>query len=437
MALPRELHGSGCVSITTSTKQSFANEATEAHLLPDRMLSIPCVSSFSITLPSILSMHADRGSNALYSGLVHISSNILHTHFPDDMDLILHRWVSIAAATTGVGYWLSDATQDVHPVRCHSHNDYWRTVPLFDAIAAGCPSVEADIWYQYDDLYVGHHQSQLHANRTLRSLYIDPLIDILERQNNFFSCEGGQDCDSRWPTDQSLVGVFSSDPDQPLVLLIDFKTPGQSTWRELQKQLKPLRDRNLLTYFNGTTIISGPVIVVGTGHAQFDDLTANDIYCDVFYDAPLELLADTSAKWPNPNRAQPGTLGAYDRGIDRALEHDDHGSRGPQSGYIDSETPYSYGPSNSYYASASFKQAIGHVWGSRLTQEQLQLIRAQVRGAHRLGLKARYWGVPAWPIGLRNHIWHILIREGVDMLSVDNLRQATTWDWRRKKGLLF
>jgi hypothetical protein len=37
-------------------------------------------------------------------------------------------------------------------------------------------------------------------------------------------------------------------------------------------------------------------------------------------------------------------------------------------------------------------------------------------------------------MGLRNHVWHILIREGVDILNVDDLRGATRRDWRRKKG---
>ena len=358
------------------------------------------------------------------------------------MDLILHRWDSMAATTIGIGHWLSDATQDVYPVRCHSHNDYWRTMPLFDAIAAGCPSVEADVWYQGDDLYVGHRHYQLEANRTLRSLYIDPLVDILERKNSL-TCDLGKDCGTLSPTDQPLAGVFSSEPDQPLVLLIDFKTQAQSTWRELQMQLKPLRDRNLLTYFNGTTMFTGPIVVVVTGYAPFDDPTGSDTNRDVFFDAPLDLLADMSAKWPNPNRAQAGDAGAYDEAIDKSSldkspQHDDTESRGHPSVYaMGTEISHSYNRSNSYYASASFKQAVGHIWGSRLTQEQLQLIRAQVRGAHRLGLKARYWGVPAWPIGLRNHIWHILVREGVDVLSVDDLRQATTWDWRRKKGILF
>ena len=313
-------------------------------------------------------------------------------------------------------------------------------MPLFDAIGAGCPSVEADIWYKHDDLCVGHHQYQLDANRTLRNMYIDPLIEILQQRNGIFSCDLEQECGSRPPTDQPLAGVFSSEPDQPLVLLIDFKTQDQSIWRELQKQLKPLRDRHLLTYFNGTAIVPGPVIVVGTGSAPFDELTRSDTYRDVFYDAPLELLGDTSAKWPNPNpnRAHAGTPGADGESVDRASQNDDaRPGRLQSADAVGTETSHSYDPSNSYYASASFKRAVGHVWGSRVTEEQLQLIRAQVRGAHRLGLKARYWDVPAWPVGLRNHIWHILIREGVDVLSVDDLRQATTWDWRRRKGLLF
>jgi hypothetical protein len=149
----------------------------------------------------------------IYSGLVDVLGNILHHHFLDDMDSILHQWISITAATVGVGHWISDATQDVHPVRCHSHNDYWRTRPLIEAIAAGCPSVEADVWYKDDDLYVGHREFELRANRTLRSLYIDPLINIIERQNDLAPCDPGKPCGSRWSTDERFAGVFSAELD--------------------------------------------------------------------------------------------------------------------------------------------------------------------------------------------------------------------------------
>ncbi|KAI5460628.1 hypothetical protein BGZ63DRAFT_358773 [Mariannaea sp. PMI_226] len=368
-------------------------------------------------------------------GLVDVLSSILQSHCPDDIDVILNRWISITAGTIGIGHWVSDVTQHVQPVRCHSHNDYWRTVPLLDAIAAGCSSVEADVWHRNHDLYVGHREFELRANGTLRSLYIDPLINIIESHNKIPLCDTEEPCDSRWSVDRRLTGVFSTEPDQPLVLVIDFKTPGESTWRELQTQLEALRDRNMLTYFNGTAIVPGPIVIVGSGNAPFDNLTASNTYRDVFFDAPLDQLADMSAIWPNPNRAVDGAR-ATDVKTKYGASH--RGNSGAQSIYdIERDTLNGYNPSNSYYASANFKHAVGHIFGSRLTQKQLQLIRAQVRGAHQRGLKARYWGVPAWPIGLRNHIWHILIREGVDVLSVDDLRQATTWDWRRKKGLWF
>lgn len=369
------------------------------------------------------------------TGLFHILGGTLHHYFPDEMDLIVHPWLDAAAATIGVGHWLSDSTMATQPVRCHSHNDYLRNVPLLDAISAGCPSVEADVWNEDDDLYVAHRHFQLEANHTLESLYLNPLLGILDRQRDTFTCGQEVPCHSPSNVDGPLAGVFEADPDRPLVILIDFKTEGNATWEKLEGQLEPLRRRKLLTHFNGTAIVPGPVVIVGTGYTPFDKITANNTYRDVFYDAPLDLLADTSQIWPNPNRAQVQNAQLPAKCIEQGVLPSSIERRHlkPEGSKISEK----YNSHNSYYASAHFKKAVGHVWGSRLSQEQLQRIRAQIHGAHRLGLKARYFSVPAWPIGLRNHIWHILTREGVDVLSVDDLRQATTWDWRKKKGLFF
>lgn len=72
-------------------------------------------------------------------------------------------------------------TRYVKPIPCHSHNDYWREHPLFDALHAGCTSVEADLWL--DDmgaeLYVGHSKASLTADRTLDSMYLEALLRLL------------------------------------------------------------------------------------------------------------------------------------------------------------------------------------------------------------------------------------------------------------------
>lgn len=90
---------------------------------------------------------------------------------------------------------------------------------------------------------------------------------------------------------------------------------------------------------------------------------------------------------------------------------------------------YEFTMLNSYYASVSFKSTVGKVSGGRLTEKQIDIIRGQVRGAHRRSLKARYWDTPAWPLGVRNHVWDVLIREGVDLLNVDDLRAASEVVW--------
>ena len=37
-------------------------------------------------------------------------------------------------------------TQGIIPKAFHSHNDYWRPLPFYSALAAGAVSVEADVW---------------------------------------------------------------------------------------------------------------------------------------------------------------------------------------------------------------------------------------------------------------------------------------------------
>lgn len=347
-------------------------------------------------------------------------------------------------------HWPTDATADKHPIHCHSHNDYWRKVPLYSAINFGCSSVEVDVWLVDGELYVGHRRLTLTSKRTLRNLYIDPLLRLLQMQNPsspFYS-------DANYPSDQNegfpLNGVFDTHPSQTLVLLIDFKSYGPDVWWELQSQLSPLREQGYLTYFNGTDIVERPVTVVGTGEAPFEWLTANKTYREVFFDAPLAALADHSFLWPNPNHPQDPSKASINRvpapddasseigsNLEPTIYEEREEDRKPSVARVwdmTDEDHLLYNRTNSYYASVSFTGSIGRIWGSRLSQDQLQMIRSQIRGAHRLGLKVRYWGIPQWPIGLRNHIWHILIREGADILSVDDLYGATRTDWRRERS---
>ncbi|KAK5073334.1 Altered inheritance of mitochondria protein 6 [Exophiala xenobiotica] len=376
-------------------------------------------------------------------------STALEAIYPDEIDWYLHHWGYKGYPSEGFAHWPTDATGDIQPIHCNSHNDYWRSVPLYAAIHAGCTGAEADVWLSDNELFVGHRRHALTAQRTLRNLYLNPLMELLEKQNPTIEYYPDDDYPLPVHQDVPLHGVFDADPTQTFVLLIDFKTSGPMLWWQLNQQLAPFREKGYLTYYNGTGVVERPITVVGTGNAPFDFLTVNEAYRDVFFDAPLEDVADLSSRWPNPNRAQDAARVQLSEEFEaqtlsenleirsgqiKPVSLSQRANRGQGRSGTFGVSPDSFNSTNSYYASASFKNSIGRIWGSRLTQDQLQLIRGHVRGAHQRGLKVRYWSVPTWPIGLRNHIWHILWREGVDMLNVDDLRQASQRDWRRRRA---
>lgn len=287
------------------------------------------------------------------------------------------HWGKPGTGTQGLAWYPTDFLRDVVPVPCHSHNDYWRKVPLFSAIRAGCTAVEADVWLRNGDLLVGHDTASLQRSRTFETLYVKPLVDILTRQNPPTEFYNGAD-----------NGVFDTDPSQTLVLLVDLKTDGAETWPWVMQQLAPLRARGWLSYWADGTFHPRPVTVVGTGNTPFEQVVANSTYRDAFFDAPLDRLEGSG-----------------------------------------------FDATNSYYASVSFWRAVGAVrWRGGPGAEQLERIRNQLREAHRRGLMARYWELPAWPIHARNRVWEVLVEEGIDMLNVDDLEAATRHDWTRPGG---
>jgi glycerophosphoryl diester phosphodiesterase len=268
--------------------------------------------------------------------------------------------------------WRDDFSRDIVPKNCHSHNDYWRSVPLYAALAAGCVSVEADIWLTDDEeLLVSHSWMSTNRDRTLKSLYLDPLTNILENRNVTAADEEDKE-----------IGIFETDPTTTTNLLIDFKSDGAATWPVLLRQLAPLREKNWLTYYDGETLHQGPLTIVGTGNTPFDLVQANSTDRYIFFDAPLLEISDEK----------------YDK-------------------------------TNSYYASAPLKGAVGILWFNKLSSSQISTIEEQVKAAEEKGLKSRYWDTPSWPIGNRDEIWRQLMRAGVGMLNVDDLVSATRWNW--------
>lgn len=330
---------------------------------------------------------------------------------PSSIDTIPHDFVSTNPIltnnqpTSGEQKWLDNFSHSVKARACHSHNDYLRPYPLFSALAAGCSSVEADVWLTGDgtDLLVGHDEASLAADRTLASMYLDPLLSILNSINA--GSEGTTSTEVTQPR-----GVFRTEPNVTLVLLIDVKTSSSDTWPLVVKQLSALRDEKYLTRYEDGSPKSGPITVVGSGnivsdHHVFTSVNVNpnrpfDEYHDTFLDAPLASLPQATNISQDSNFITPSPDGA-----DRL-----------------------WTIRTAYYASASFKATIGSVM-TGFSPSQLSTLRAQIAAAARLGLKSRYWDTPDWPVGYRDYVWGVLEREGVGLLNVDDLEDAARRRW--------
>ncbi|EPE36951.1 PLC-like phosphodiesterase [Glarea lozoyensis ATCC 20868] len=294
---------------------------------------------------------------------------------------IVRKWQSPADSVALLNPWNQDFTRDTTPVSCHSHNDYWRKVPLYSAISAGCVSVEADIWFHKNDtaadLLVGHDKKSLTEEKTLQSLYLNPFLQILENMNKASNL--GNDSVPASPR-----GIFDKNPEMTTLLLLDFKSDGPELWPIIQAQLEPLRVKRWLTYWESSTNKRQirPITVVATGNAHFDLVTSNTTYRDIFFDAPLTDIKNTK-----------------------------------------------YTNLNSYLASASLGKAIGTVWAGNINDKQRKTLTTQINDAKEKGLITRYWDTPSWPVSWRNSVWKALLEVGSELLNVDDLEAAAKWNW--------
>lgn len=158
-------------------------------------------------------------------------------------------FVLAVALITGLALAPSAASAQTPPLgleRAHAHNDYEHDRPLFDALSNGFKSVEADIWLVDGELLVAHDREAVQSGRTLESLYLAPLRELVK-------ANGGS--------------VYAGDPDY-FTLLIDIKSDAVPTYRALHRELR--RHQVMLTRFGPSGVDDGAVTAIVSGNRPRD-----------------------------------------------------------------------------------------------------------------------------------------------------------------------
>lgn len=98
----------------------------------------------------------------------------------------------------------------------HSHNDYEQPQPFYEAYLHNFESIEADIFLMNGQLFVAHNPENVKKERTLSSLYLEPIVKAIEvNKGTVYSTQG-----------------------KKLQLLIDIKTEAYATMTALVDLLK-------------------------------------------------------------------------------------------------------------------------------------------------------------------------------------------------------
>ena len=164
-------------------------------------------------------------------------------------------------------------SQPIPLPRAHAHNDYEHERPLLEALERGFGSVEVDIHLVDGELLVAHDLEDVHPERTIQSLYLDPLHNHVLAHNGV---------------------VYSDAP--PLILLIDIKSDGEATYSILRDVLKSYD--GILTRFEEDKMIEGAVTAIISGNRPRAMMKAEEVRWAA-YDGRLSDLGTDAPEPPS------------------------------------------------------------------------------------------------------------------------------------------
>lgn len=287
----------------------------------------------------------------------------------DDNNTISGNWIHGNST-----YLIEKLTRDVNTKPLHSHNDYWREHPLYDALRHGAISVEADVWNVNNSreswsLGVGHDFKYIEGD--LAEMYTANLQEMLDQVNS----EG-----------EYSHGIFYNEPSVSLFLYIDFKSDDNVLTHSLlhDRYLRSLRESGYLSHRNGTEMVWRPITVVYTGN------------------------------YPNATTIYKGANDTIYYFLDGHLLNLE-------------KTPVVL------TANADFKELLAHcgsnvnsvVRRGYLNDTELNCMELILGNAHNASIYTRIWGAPTWPVKTMERLWLQQWQNlGIDLLNVDDLNLA-------------
>jgi hypothetical protein len=162
-------------------------------------------------------------------------------------------------------------SREAMPLRhAHAHNDYLHGRPLWDALDHGFTSVEADVFLVGDKLCVAHEPNAIRPDRTLQTLYLEPLRRRVQTHGGHTYGAGAR-----------------------FLLLIDLKTAAEPTYQRLHDILTRYAD--ILTRFDAQGWREGAITVIVSGNRPLELMRSQPVRYAGYDGRLTDLDSDASA----------------------------------------------------------------------------------------------------------------------------------------------
>jgi len=239
------------------------------------------------------------------------------------------------------------------PYPAHAHNDYMHERPLFDALENGFRSIEADVFTLGDSLYVAHNRKDIKPGRTLRELYLAPLMEYISEDRHTIY-----------------------DSASPLILLIDIKDDGLTTYKLLDRILSDFQA--ILCQVSAQSYEGGSVMVVVSGNR------------------PVEYMMQQTQRF------------AFVDGRMKDLTEE-------------------YSPLLMPLISDRWTKYFSWMGKGDMPEKERTQLRLYVQDALEKGQLIRFWATPDRPGKEREAVWTELLEAGVDLVNTDDLGGLRTF----------
>ncbi len=252
-----------------------------------------------------------------------------------------------------------------------------------------------------DSILVAHDRSEVDARRTLQSLYIDPLLTMLEHAN-----EGRK-------VGEMIRGVYDDEPGQSVALFLDFKdAPSTELWEALNQAVQPFAERGYLTFWTADGRDGqGNEMKPDTASSRIKHLTSPITGAGILHTRPITLVGTGETPFPLILNAGPNATHRHIF-IDAPLISFLNPSSGPFD--LADKNTYTYDLSTShtastglYHRSVTLGDSIPLLFGI-ITSAQRRHIQTLEIAARQRGLKARFWGIKGLPVA-RMAVWRVLM----------------------------